>query len=388
MAIATEQIKQFMASIGGRPEDNLKMLLYYGDANGNFTDDEDWDALCEFALAVDAELGMSEPFASRYGDLIDRGEFQEVLDAMEYDLKDNKIFAAMAIHNLGIPKNRPMIAAAAFNKHSYQGLKDEFALVRFLHWSGFDINAAKAPNGMTPLHLFASTKVMPGTHPRAVAWLLDHGADVDAVNVNGDTAMAYLCGTQGWGEAQSLSFDALVKAGSNPFAQSSDGTTPVTLLMQANEAEFSQERADTIEVLVGAFKEAVDGKEAQVDQDEDGPAESHGQSAASVEEHADAAPVQPEVASVQAADSDDASAVNVVDGIPPELMAAARAYRMKGGSLGAFGRWAFNSKTSTPESEVSEREFEIKWAKRHLGKPSGDKIIADARRASGAKDAV
>ena len=181
MAIATEQLKHFMDSLGGRPEDNLKMLLYYGDLGGDFTEDEDWGALCELALAADDELGLSQEFSSRYAELFGREEFQGALDAMEYDLKDNKIFAAMAIHKMGIPKKMPMVAAAAFNKHSYLGLKDGFALVRFLHWSGFDINAASPSTSMTPLHLFSSTKVQPGTHPRAVEWLLEREADVDGL---------------------------------------------------------------------------------------------------------------------------------------------------------------------------------------------------------------
>ena len=272
MAIATEQLKQFMDGIGSRPEDNLKMLLYYGDLGGEFTDDEDWGALCAFALEVDEELGMSAQFASRYGELIGRKEFQAAIDAMHYDLNDNKIFAAMAIHKMGVPKDMPMVASAAFNKHSYQGLKDEFALVRFLHWSGFDINAAAASTGMTPLHLFSSTKVMPGTHPRAVEWLVVQGADVDATNAQGDTAMAYLCGTQGWGEHQTRSFVALLKAGSNPFAEADDGTTPYALLTRANQAEFSQVRADVIKGLE-AVRESMEGSEASAGS-EDGEAES------------------------------------------------------------------------------------------------------------------
>jgi hypothetical protein len=270
MTIATEKLRQFLDSLGGRPEDNLKMLLYYGDLGGEFTDDEDWGALCEFALAVDEELGMSSPFSSRYLEMIGREEFQDAIDAMEYDLKDNKVFAAMAIHKMGVPKDMPMVAAAAFNKHAYQGLKDEFAIIRFLHWSGFDIDAANSSTGMTPLHLLSFTKVQPGTHLRAVKWLLEHEADVDAVNAKGDTAMAYLCGSQQWGPPQNRAFMALLKAGSHPFAKAEDGSTPYGLLVKANEADFSAERAATIQALAGVMKEVMERVDDQASPDDEG----------------------------------------------------------------------------------------------------------------------
>ena len=36
-----------------------------------------------------------------------RKEFQAAIDAMHYDLNDNKIFAAMAVHKMGVPKDMP-----------------------------------------------------------------------------------------------------------------------------------------------------------------------------------------------------------------------------------------------------------------------------------------
>ena len=63
------------------------------------------------------------------------------------------------------------------------------------------------------------------------------------------------------------------------------------------------------------------------------------------------------------------------------MMAAAKAWRAKGGNLGALGRWAFK-REPTPEAEARNRELDIAWAKRRLGTPEGDKIIAEARKAA------
>lgn len=243
MANAQEKIDQLLSTMsGGSEADRLKMLLHYGDLSEEFADDDDWAALCDFAVEADEELGTSTQYLARYGTLVKEQKFQEALDAMVYDLRDNKIFAAMAIHQAGLPKQMPLVSAAAYNKQNYQSLKDEFAVTRFLVWSGFDINVPDPSTGMTALHMFASTNVMPGSHPRAVRWLIEHGADVDAVNENGDTPLAFLCGKQGWSEAQDQCFELLMEAGANPFVRSKDGQSPMGLLAQMNAQERSELR--------------------------------------------------------------------------------------------------------------------------------------------------
>ncbi|SEA52074.1 ankyrin repeat domain-containing protein [Acidovorax soli] len=257
MANAQEKIESLLAQMsGGSDLDRLKMLLYYGDLSGEFEDDDDWAQICQFAVEADEELGGSEPYLDRYAELVQSQKFPEAMQAMVYDLRDNKIFAAMAIHRAGLPKAAPLVSAAAYNKHAYQGLKDEFAVTRFLVWSGFDINEPNPSTGMTALHKFASTQVAPGSYPRAVKWLLEHGADVDAANANGDTALAYLCATVGWGEAQDQTYGLLLDAGSNPFAQSKDGATPYSLLEQLNAQEPSELRAARIEELKEFIRQA------------------------------------------------------------------------------------------------------------------------------------
>src|SRR5450830_416632 len=376
MAVERAQLIGFLNRIGARPQDNLKMLLYYGDLSDDFNDDEDWGALCEFALEVDEKLGTSEEYASRYKDLLRRKEFEQALFAMDYDLKDNKIFAAMAIHRMDVPKHIPMVASAAYNKHAYAGLQDEFALTRFLHWSGFDINASTEPGGVTPLHLFSFTAPAPGTNARAVEWLLAHGADIDAVNANGDTALAYLCGSQSWSEAQSSSFTALLRAGSDPFAQAKDGSTPLSVMTQANEIDYSDERADIIAKLLAAqiameasdeeaplaapTEQTTDARsnvETAVDEDrKDGGAKGSAilETSDSIEQEKPAPLAGPAPTRLASASNqqDDEPESGVPSDIPLALMAAARAWREKGGNLGALGRWSFrrSEENPTPES--------------------------------------
>lgn len=263
MANAQEKINGLLSMMGGGSEqDRLKMLLYYGDLSGEFADDEDWGALCEFAIEADEEVGGSDPYIQRYSDLVGAGKFPEALSAMLYDLRDNKIFAAMGIHRIGLPKSIPLIPAAAYNKHAYQGLRDEFAVVRFLEWAGFDLNQPNPETGMTALHKFASTQVAPFSHPRAVAWLLEHGADVEAANSNGDTPLVFLCASKAWGQEQDRCFELLVEAGADISASSKDGATPISLLDQMQLGNPTELRAARLAWLRESRRsgDAPDGK--------------------------------------------------------------------------------------------------------------------------------
>jgi len=280
MATVQEKIDQLLSTMSGESEaDRLKMLLYYGDLSEEFADDDDWAELCEFALEADEELGTSTPYLEQYSALVKEQKFPEALSAMLYDLRDNRILAAMAIHRAGLPNQMQLVAAAAYNKQNYQGLKDEFAVTRFLVWSGFDVNVPDPSTGMTALHMFASTNVMPGSHPRAVRWLIEHGADVDAVNENGDTPLAFLCGNQGWGEAQDQSFELLMQAGANPFVRSKDGQSPMGLLAQMNARERSELRTARqgqiweLSKRLEAERISEEGYAGDAEEDEDGDGE-------------------------------------------------------------------------------------------------------------------
>ncbi|OYU44908.1 MAG: hypothetical protein CFE44_10405, partial [Burkholderiales bacterium PBB4] len=270
MTTVQEKIDQLLSNMsGGSEEDRLKMLLYYGDLSEDFADDDEWGALCEFALEADEELETSTPYLAQYSALVQERKFPEALSAMVYDLRDNRILAAMAIHRAGLPKQTPLVSAAAYNKQNYQGLKDEFAVTRFLVWSGFDINIPNPSTAMTALHKFASTNVPPGSHPRAVRWLIEHGADVDAVNEDGNTALGLLCGQQTWGEAQDQSFELLMQAGSDPFAQAKDGVSPFASLVQMNVEEHSDVRVARIDQLLALGRKMKQAIEASEDGDAD-----------------------------------------------------------------------------------------------------------------------
>lgn len=246
MAYSEDQLQRFMDALSGEPASQLKMLLYRADLDLGFATDEQWASVCEFAVRKDEEQAGSAAFAERYERVFKSGGHEALASALIADMKDNFIFAAMLGHRGCIDKDTPLIPAAAFNKHAYQGLLGEFALVRFLEWSGFDVSAADG-NGMTALHYFASVKYPPGTIPRAVNWLIDHGADVHAENRNGDTALTYLCAVEGWSEYHTQSFTALAVGGSDLFHKSADGGTPLSLLKQLNEVQFHSERQKIIE---------------------------------------------------------------------------------------------------------------------------------------------
>lgn len=300
MAHTEQQLQDFMDKISDDPDASFKMLLYYGDLDEAFASDEDWGSLCEFAMKIEEERNESMPFMLRYKQAMDEGGFDGMLNAINSDMHDNYIFAAMGLHRFGIAKNMRFVPAAAYNKHCFPGVKGEFALVRFLHWSGFDINAVEADTGMSALHYFASLKYQPGTHNRAVEWLLDHGADPNAQNSQGDSPFAYLCGQVDWGKAHTVSALALIKAGANPLLESGDGSTPLSLMKLNNEAEPREGRTALIAMLEDIYAElraameeqASDEEDSEEEQDEGEEPTAEGDTA-SEEEHAVATTPEP-----------------------------------------------------------------------------------------------
>lgn len=268
MAHTEQQLQDFMDQISDDPDANFNMLLYCGDLDEAFASDEDWGSLCEFAMKIEEERNESMPFMLRYKQAMDEGGFDGMTTAIHSDLHDNYIVAAMGLHRFGVAKNMRFIPAAAYNKHCFVGVKGEFALVRFLHWSGFDINAVEADTGMSALHYFASLKYQPGTHNRAVEWLLDHGADPNVQNSQGDSPFAYLCGQVDWGKAHTVSALALIKAGANPLLESGDGSTPLSLMKLNNEAEPREGRTALIAMLEDIYAELRAAMEEQDEVDE------------------------------------------------------------------------------------------------------------------------
>lgn len=286
MAHTEQELQDFMDSISDDPDTRFKMLLYVGDLDEAFESDEDWGELCEFAMKIEEERNESMPFMLRYKEAMEKGGFDAMRDAIHSDMHDNYIFAAMGLHQYGIAKNMRFIPAAAYNKHCFVGFHGEFALVRFLHWSGFNINAVEEDTGMSALHYFASIKYPPNGHMRAVEWLLEHGADPNVQNARGDTPLTYMSGNIQWSDELTSCFGSIVKAGGNPFMQSEDGSTPLSLLKQNNEAAPHESRAVLISTLEAIYAELLAEQAGGAD-DGDGEQDDDEESAAA----ADAEPV-------------------------------------------------------------------------------------------------
>ena len=224
----------FMKGLG-HGEDNLRFMLYAADLSGDFTDEKSWGKICEFAVKQDVKQGGSDIFVEKYKmAALDVGG-EECWRLVAADLSDNFIFSALAVNRIGFDRSIRVVPMAAFNRHAYAGLGDEFAVVRFLVWAGYDINAEEPKTKQTALHYFAFTRHLPGTNLRAVKWLIAHGANVNAANAKGDTPLTFAAGAEKWGAAQGATFAALIDAGADPFHPSHDGETPYSI-MKANNA--------------------------------------------------------------------------------------------------------------------------------------------------------
>ncbi len=173
-------------------------------------------------------------------------------EGLKAALYDNYAHFALAAIKHGDRKTKaPLIAWAAFNKHSYQGWKDEVAIVRSLALAGFDPNLPDA-SSQTPLHLMSFMKVFPNSSPRAVRVLLKKGADANARNRNGDTPLTYLCAAEGITDRMYETAVMLLEAGADPLAKSNDGATPYSLLLQCQQKNPDGRRGMLIDMIEDA----------------------------------------------------------------------------------------------------------------------------------------
>lgn len=203
-----------------------------------------WGRVCEAAIVKAVSLAKAD---ASFATLLNTSP-----DKLSHALWDNYLWGAMAaiIAAQKTPsiKQLPLLAQAAFNKHSYPGYKDEIACLRMLLWAGFDVNG-QDENGMTALHYMASLKNRPFSHPRAVRLLLDAGAGPDIQNIRGDTALCYLSGNANWSTALNYTAWILIEAGANPNVASSDGATAKSLLIASNSMAPNEHRGELIEYL-------------------------------------------------------------------------------------------------------------------------------------------
>lgn len=258
MAYTREQIHEYRQSISDDSDASFKMMAYYASRDPRFDEDEDWSSLCEYM----ADAALAEPGVKAFLNSYEAAARQgcEVLTSkIEADMRDNYILAGVALHVANLGKALPAAAWAAFNKKQYAGLPGEWALLRFLGWSGFDLNAVDA-GGSTPLHYMASQNNAPYSSPKAVAWLIENGADVDAKNAQGDTPLIYMSGARSWSRELSLSFAALVNAGANPFEQANDGESSESLLSKLDAQGPHPERRHLLNEI-GALRAAIERAE-------------------------------------------------------------------------------------------------------------------------------
>lgn len=199
------------------------------------SNDEDYKGYLE---ALDAIWGDVCSIAVNKADFLPNADFdfsQNIHAAAEEAkraLYDNYLSAAIAAiyaakTNKSIRK-LPLLSAAAFNKHKYEGYQGEIACLRMLLWAGFDPNAQDS-YGKTALHFMAALKIHPGSHPRAVRLLLQAGANPNLKNDNGDTALCFLAGNTVWTAAHTKSAWILLQNGADPFAKARDGESAYSL---------------------------------------------------------------------------------------------------------------------------------------------------------------
>jgi hypothetical protein len=221
--------------------------------------DSAWGTICVAALKKTASLAGDD--ASLEDDL------NASADDMRVALHDNYLHGALAaVIAAGKDESMrklPLLAAAAFNKHTYNGYQDEIACLRMMLWAGYDPNA-QTSNGITALHYMASMKSNLASHPRAVRLLLKAGIDPNLKNENGDTPLCYMAGNTTWHEVHTQSAWLLLDNGADPLAEANDGECAYSLLRKNQ--EISEDVADIVTAIEAVMEKrpdaASDGNDA------------------------------------------------------------------------------------------------------------------------------
>lgn len=194
-------------------------------------DDEAWDELCEFTVAYDAEHHCSDKHLEKYQQAITADGFEAGFQLIKKDLLAADPFAALAIYRMNLDKHLPFININSQFHRIGRVYMDEFSIIRFLEWAGFDVSATENPSDAPVLHNFVTRCTRPSTNIRAVLWLLEHGADAQAVNAEGDNALITRSRSGIANSESAETFYALMNFGGlNPFTPAPDGATAYSLL--------------------------------------------------------------------------------------------------------------------------------------------------------------
>jgi hypothetical protein len=240
MGIDLESLTDYLMECGGPTPSGLRNMMLYADLRPEFKSDEAWLKLVEFAVQLDDEYSLSEEFHQQFAEGV----------SPQSSMFDNYVLAVLATRNFEWAEPEPLMAYAAYNKSEYKGLThddlSEIACLRTLFCLGWDINGRMAESENTALHMLAFTDYFPWTHPRAVAWLLAHGAEPMARNARGDTPLLLLCACVHWTPAMLQSIHHLLLAGADPTAQADDNTSALDQLKIQNEAKKNPMRTALI----------------------------------------------------------------------------------------------------------------------------------------------
>ncbi len=246
-----DRIKNLINRISKEAKDDtetLNVLPYSADLSGDFPSDEEWSEFCEFLVECGRENDLALRFSTEYKNAQFSRDVGAEIVMLQSDMVHNEIWAAVGAYTTGLFNfsELDLIPASAYHRHVRSGLKDEFAAMRFLHWCGCNVNAFDE-DGMTALHYVSKLLVDPGSNPRAVKWLIEHGADVNARNNLGETPMDFLAGSEKWTSEIQQAFGLLYHAGSDPLKKMENGKCAIDYMEDHQLAKHSMQREEMID---------------------------------------------------------------------------------------------------------------------------------------------
>lgn len=227
---------------------DLNTALMGLDLEQGWQDSKSWGAMCAHLITEQSKLGLlTSPRGANLAQLMAPGKKEQLANILEADLSDNYIDSGLAAIALGVDKSLPLVAWAATNRRHFPGYKGELALLRTLLWANYDPSAQSEETGNTALHMMCSLAWGPGVYPRAVGYLLEFDADVNARNNRGDTPLITLSGAVRWSPLHTEAFNLLVNDGADELVEADDGSTALSILIENQSKAHDAQRAELID---------------------------------------------------------------------------------------------------------------------------------------------